>query len=364
MVERKGKNMVKKIKKVAVLGAGYMGSAITFPISDNGISVSLWGTWLDNDIISNCKKGKSHPKLKKKLNSNVVPFYSDEIGEAVKNADTIIIAVSSEGFVPVYEKLLEVIHEDTTILTLTKGLVNVNNDVFRISEYATLRYKKTFNTDDFRLWGSVGGPVKAVELSNKIPTATIIGSKDNKVYNIFKSFETEYYRISYTEDSTGVEICSALKNVYAIAGGICDGLYAESIPDQYHNFKSALFMQSIEEMAFVSRLVGGNRETAYGLAGTGDLYVTVSSGRNSLYGRRIGKGENAETAYHEMLEEDKLAEGYNTLRIARNFLYSYSNDIPFKMPLFDTLYKIVFNDKKYLNQLEDLMKKLNIKKIK
>ena len=350
--------MVKKIMKVTVLGAGYMGSAITFPISDVGISVALWGTWLDDKIISDCKNNNPHPKLKKKLNKNVVPYLSNEFNEALNNSDLIIIAVSSEGFVPVFEKLIDSIDKKIPIITLTKGFVNYNGNFYRISEYANLRYKKRFGDKNlFSLsWGSVGGPVKAVELSNKIPTVTVIGSYDSTIHEIYMKIQTDYYRISHIDDWKGLEICSALKNVYAIAGGICDGVYEDKIPDQYHNFKSAIFMLSVNEMAFACKIVGGSEKTAYGLAGTGDLFVTMASGRNSIYGKRIGKGEDAEDAYNLMLNEDKLAEGFNTLKIGKYFFSNHGINIEREMPLFDILHRIVFKDKKYNGQLEKLIK--------
>ena len=357
--------MSDRIKRVLILGAGFMGSAITFPISDSGKSVALWGTWLDDNIIDRCKKGQKHPKLKKILNKDVDFFFSNDMRKALIDADIIVIAVSSEGFIPVFEKLLTQLEGNIPIVTLTKGFVNFKGKVLRISDYAEYKFREKFGIDKPFYWGSVGGPVKAVELSRYIPTATIIGSRYVSVLNIFKSFETGYYRVSTTNDTVGVEVSSALKNVYAIAISICDGVYHNSkdspLKDQYHNFKSALFMQSIEEMAYACGLLGGRMETAYKLAGTGDLYVTVASGRNSFYGRRLGMGENAKLAYNEMLEEDKLVEGYNSLKLAKKLFNMYSIDFESQMPLFNTLYDIVFISKKYNGQLEDLMKKLHIK---
>ena len=85
------------LKKAAVLGAGYMGSAITFPLADNGIKINLWGTWLDDAIIDSCRKGY-HPKLKKKMPDNVTFLYSNDLVEAVKNVDMVFVTVTSNGF--------------------------------------------------------------------------------------------------------------------------------------------------------------------------------------------------------------------------------------------------------------------------
>src|SRR5665647_2457699 len=94
--------------KAAVLGAGYMGSAITYPLSENNIKVNLWGTWLDDEIIKSSLEGY-HPKLKKPLPGIVTPMYSDRLSDAVKDVDIIFIAVFSDGFVNVFKMLFNAI---------------------------------------------------------------------------------------------------------------------------------------------------------------------------------------------------------------------------------------------------------------
>ena len=96
--------------KAAVLGAGYMGSAITFPLSENGIEVCLWGTWLDDHLIKASIDG-SHPKLNKPLNRNVILKYSKDLKDTVKDADIIFIGIASEGFVDVMELLFKTINK-------------------------------------------------------------------------------------------------------------------------------------------------------------------------------------------------------------------------------------------------------------
>ncbi len=345
-------------RRIAVLGAGYMGSAITFPITDNNIEVNLWGTWLDDEIIYLCKNNKPHPKLDRHLNPQVKLFYSDDLDNALKNIDAIIIAVSSEGFTSVYDILLDKMDVEKPIIAVTKGFVEKDDTVYRISEYADLMYKKRFGENI--KWASIGGPVKAVELSRRVPTATIIGTASKIIRRLFNIFSTKYYRISFTDDIIGLELSSALKNVYAIAMGICDGYYSNREDDLYHNFKSLIFMESIEEMAFLSKYFGALKSTPYGLAGTGDLYVTASSGRNSLYGKRIGMGQRADTAYEDMLKGDKLVEGYNTLRLGFKYIESRGVDVEKDLPLYDILYKIIFEDGRYNGQLDELPERIKI----
>ena len=348
------------IGRIAVLGAGYMGSAITFPLSESGTEVSLWGTWLDDEIISICRSGQPHPRLKRKLNSTVRLFYSDDIKGVLEGIDLAVIAVSSEGFKPVFDLFLKNISEPVPVIALTKGFVKRNGEVLRISEYAEIEFKKRFGIHEHFYWGSVGGPVKAVELANRVVTFTIIGTGDDRICRIFKSFENSYYRISCTDDTAGVELSSALKNVYAIACGITDGYYGEKQADQYHNFKSAVYMQSLEEMGYVVEKLGGDKKTVVGLAGAGDLFVTAASGRNRVYGERVGRGEDSEEAFNAMLQDNRLAEGYNSLKLARLLFKRYEIDVEKNMPLFNVLYQIIFNDRIYNGQLEKIFRKLNI----
>ena len=355
--------MSNSIGRVAVLGAGYMGSAITFPLSESGVEVLLWGTWLDDEIISICRTGQPHPRLKRKLNSGVRLFYSDDIKGVLKGIDLAVIAVSSDGFKPVFNLLLKNIDEPLPVIALTKGFVRGDREVLRISEYAEIEFKKRFGPHEHFYWGSVGGPVKAVELANRVVTFTIIGTSDERICRIFKSFENSYYRISCTDDTKGVEISSALKNIYAIACGITDGYYGEKHADQYHNFKSAVYMQSLQEMGYAVERLGGDKKTVVGLAGAGDLFVTAASGRNKVYGERVGRGEDSEEAFNAMMQNKRLAEGYNSLKLARSLFERYKIDVEKNMPLFNVLYQIIFSDRIYKGQLEKIFRKLNIDSI-
>ena len=150
-----------------------MGSAITFPLTDSGFSVRLWGTWLDDDIIDSCRRG-AHPKLGLPLNSRVSTFRSEELEEAVSGVRCVFIAVSSEGFIPVFKRLIEVRRNSCHIFCLTKGFVQDSEKVMRISEWAA-KAAPCYFKDKRSGWVSIGGPVKAVELSRKIPSASMYG---------------------------------------------------------------------------------------------------------------------------------------------------------------------------------------------
>lgn len=326
--------------KAAVLGAGYMGSAITFPLADNGIKVNLWGTWLDDDILDACKYGQ-HPKLKKHLPESVSLYNSDRLRDAVKDADIIIIAVTSEGFFSVFNKLLDSIEKEYPIFSFTKGFITHAEKVQRISAGAADIYQQKLPGLNL-FWASVGGPVKAVELSNKVPTATVFGINSPEIKGLIEYFPTDYYMISTCNDVKGVELTSAFKNIYAIAIGIYDGLYQATEDRIYHNFKALIFNQAIQEMALLVEKAGGKRKTVFDLAGIGDLYVTSSSGRNRRFGEYIGRNVKPEKAYKIMLDDHETAEGYSTLGLGMTFTKQLGEDLIKDLPLLDMLYRIIF----------------------
>lgn len=337
------------MQNVAVLGAGYMGSAITFPLTDNGIKVNLWGTWLDDKLIESSING-AHPKLKKPLNFGVSCFYSGNLKQAIKDAEAIFIGVASEGFVNIFELLVNNIEPDRDyiFLKLTKGLVEYEDRIMRTSEAARLIYYKKFpDREKSRLKAhifsitSVGGPVRALDLANRTLSASVYGIQDDQIQNHLKMFSTDYYRIFPVHDYTGVEICSTFKNIYSIAAGICDGLFKKTLAGFYHNAVAFLFNQAVLEIKHIVKIAGGNPQTAIGLAGMGDLHVTSVAGRNRRYGEMVGGGIEPGTAFKKMFDEGEYGEGYMALKLVVPWLSNFNVSIAGELPLLNLLNNIV-----------------------
>ena len=335
--------------KAAVLGAGYMGSAITFPLSDNGIKVNLWGTWLDDKLIEGSEKGK-HPKLKKPLNPGVSCFYFKDLKQAIKNTDIIFIGVTSEGFVNIFELLIDNIEPDKDYMffKLTKGLVEYEGRIMRASEAAKLIYYKKFPDREksqkeahvFKIT-SIGGPVRALDLANRTPSTSVYGIQDEQIRELLKMFSTDYYRIFPENDHAGVEICSTFKNIYSIAAGICDGLFKINLEGLYHNVVAFLFNQAVLEIKHIVEIAGGKPQTAFGLAGMGDLHVTSVAGRNRRYGEMVGSGVEPGAAFKKMLDEGEYGEGYMALKLAIPWLSNFKIEMASELPLLNLLNNIV-----------------------
>jgi glycerol-3-phosphate dehydrogenase (NAD(P)+) len=307
---------------IAVLGAGYMGSAVTFPLAAARHEVRLWGTWLDDPLLEACREG-AHPKLKLPLPSSVRLLPSSQLAAALEGVELIFFAISSEGFAPVMERLLacSAFRESTPIFCLTKGFVERNGEILRPSQCAEAMCRAPSRASRRLLrWASVGGPVKAVELAHRVPTASVYACSDPALESLLPSFCTPYYRVHAGEDQVGLELCAALKNAYAILLGICDGALANQEGRAFDNLKALLFSKAVEEMAEIAMAAGGRRQTAFGLAGAGDLFVTAASGRNRRYGERVGRGEEPGKTYESMCAAGEIAEGYPAVRVGGRLL--------------------------------------------
>ena len=329
--------------KAAILGAGYMGSAITFPLSDNQIKVNLLGTWLDDEIVQSSIKG-FHPKLKKALPENVSIYYWQDLDAALEDVNVIFIAVTSEGFVNIFQKTLDILdrNNDYTFFKLTKGFVQYKGKIMRATEAAFDIYSEKFPDKELKI-ATVGGPVRAVDLSHRVVSASIYGLSDIKIKDTAMTLCTDYYRIFTNDDIKSIELCSAFKNIYAMAAGICDGLYKEKKEGFYYNTVSFLFNQACLEIAEIVQAAGGNRQIAFDLAGIGDLHVTSTAGRNRHYGELVGKGIDGDVAFNRMFKMGEYGEGYIALKLALPWIKINIPNICKKIPLLLSINNIIFN---------------------
>jgi glycerol-3-phosphate dehydrogenase (NAD(P)+) len=342
--------------RAAVIGAGYMGSAITFPLSANNIEVNLWGTWLDDKIISSSLAG-FHPKLKKALAPTVTPMYSKDLAKALSGIDMLFMAVTSEGFVKVFEMVLDNLASPVYFFKLTKGLVSYKGSVVRATQAALDMLSEKFGPRDFA-WATIGGPVRALDLAYEMPSVSMYGITNERIKDIIPKLKTDYYRIVTKEDVIGVELSSTFKNIYAMAPGICDGLFRKNYDGLYFNLTALLFAQAVKEISKIVERAGGDRNTVFDFAGVGDLYVTSAAGRNRKLGDLVGKGVDPQKAFKDMSADGEYGEGYIALKLAALWLETLDKKIIEELPLFKTLFKIFFDGGKPINELKKLVLKI------
>ena len=325
---------------ITILGAGAMGSALATPLTQAGWETRLWGTWLDDHLIDACEAGKPHPRTNVPLAEGTLLYRSDQLDEALDGADAVYIAVASVGVPKVTELALGAISKASVLLCTSKGFWTDRDGRVQLLPDAIRRIAAE-NGALIPPIVAVGGPCKANEVAAGKPTATIYGSVDEaSAFRMAREISTDVYRIEPTTDEPGVEVCAPMKNVYAIALGIADGL-EEATGFAHHNLKSAIFAQAVREMSIASTRFGADPATAYGLAGVGDLEVTGLSGRNKVYGVRIGKGESAKEALAAMEAAEQTVEGVPAAGLASALVAQAGEDLVDDLPLLKAVTAII-----------------------
>ena len=278
---------------ILILGAGAMGAAFAYPCIDNKHKVSVVGTHLENNAIDELNSKYFHPGLNLKILNKIKFFKYQFIKEVLKEKpDLIVLAVSSKGIAWASEELKKISEggELPLILMLTKGL-SLNGGKYELLVDKLIRLLSENGIKKTNI-SAVGGPCLAAGLANRVQSGVIFANKKIDTANKLKDLlTTNYYKISTSADINGVEVCAAIKNIFAMAIGAAEGLSKTKIKDNtYLNTSAVLFRQSIYEMEIFVEFLKGKKETVKGLAGLGDLYVSAAGGRNSKMGALIGDG--------------------------------------------------------------------------
>ena len=315
------------MKKILIIGAGAMGAAFSIPCLDNKHKVTLSEPHNIRLFKKISLKKKFHPSLKLNLSKKlIIKKFS---GELLKQKwDLIVIAVSSIGIDLIRENLKN-LKFNTNILILTKGLKFDKNSkkITTMSEQLNKGNKK-FDISVLK------GPCLAKELARKIKSSTIIANKNiKKAKSIGNLISTKYYKIEYSSDVKGVEICSAIKNIYSMLIGAGGG----------SNTSSSIFTKSINEMVYLTKFFKGKENTVYGLAGVGDLYVSAVGGRNSKMGEFLGKGFTFKNAKKKFMPNDTIEGAELVFEIGKKILKKVNKK---KIPLMADLVKSILNNKK------------------
>ena len=278
------------MSKILIVGGGAMGSAFSIPCLENNNLVSITEPYNQFFIKNLASKKKFHNSLKLNLPKKLKFMnYSKDIFK--EKFDLIVIALSLAG-IDFIGKELKDLDIKTPLLVLTKGLKydKKRNKLLTISDLLKNNYSAT-NVSVLK------GPCLARELAKKKKTSVIVANKNIKIAKwIGKIISTKYYLTEFSKDVIGVEICSAIKNIYAMVIGSGQNLNAES----------DLFRKSVNEMKYLIKYFKGDESTILGLAGIGDLYVSSIGGRNSKMGDFLGKGFTFAVAKKKFMPKDTV----------------------------------------------------------
>ncbi len=300
---------------VAIVGAGLMGTATAYPLSDNGHRVRLVGTHLDGEIIRSCKGEQYHPTLKRQLPDSVRPYFVEEIGEALEGVEVIVSGVSSLGAHWIGKALAPHIRAGQTIIAITKGLeTDANGDLVILPD--VLRGDLPAGVRDQVHYAAVGGPCIAGELAGRRQSCVVFGSRHRETAEKLAGvFRTPYYHIWTTTELVALEFCAALKNGYTLAVGLAAGILeasggVDTSGAYMYNLAAATFAQNITEIRRMLEIAGvppsfAASAFAASLPGAGDMYVTSAGGRTIRLGRLLGAGHGYEEA-RQMLAGETL----------------------------------------------------------
>ena len=306
-----------------------MGSAFTIPCIENKNNVTITEPYNKTFIKNLSKTKKFHSSLKINLPEKLnFEKYSPSLLK--KKYDLIVVALSLSG-ISFISKEFKKSNIKSPILLLTKGLKYEKKlkKILTISE----EIKKNNKNIDISV---LKGPCLAKELSKKKQTSVIVANKNIKTAEkICKMISTKYYITETSKDIIGVEICSAIKNIYSLLIGAGDSL----------NMSSSLFKKSINEMIYITKYFKGKTETTLGLAGIGDLYVSAAGGRNSKMGSYLGKGYTFKSAKKKFMPNDTVEGEQLAREIAPYILKKLKRD---KIPLMIKLIKSIINNKKLI----------------
>ena len=339
------------MSKILIIGAGAMGSAFSFPCNDKKHDVSIIGTHLENEFIDEMKRNKNlHPGLHCKIPGEITIYKFDKLKDIVKSkVDLIVIGVSSKGIEWISQQLSNFFKNKTLpkILLLTKGLsLHKNNYELLVDKLRRLLSSEGFSNINI---SAVGGPCLATGLANRIHSSVVIANEDIKTAKeIADKLNTNYYHTSYSEDINGVEVSAAIKNIFSIAVGAAKGLCSNEATKKireknYLNTASALIKQSIHEMEIFVEHLKGKKETVYGLAGLGDLYVSSGGGRNAMMGELIGQGFSFSEAKKIKMKKVTVEGADLAIEIGKKVNQDFDKK---ELPLMIAVINSIVNDKK------------------
>ncbi len=308
--------------KIRVIGSGGWGTALAVMLANNKHEVTLWSFLKEEyESLSGDRENKQFLPGVKFPDSLKC---TDDMSSAT-DAEIVVMAVPSFAVRSTANKLNAFVKDGQIIVNVAKGIEKGTQK--RLSEI--IEDEITKDVDVVVL----SGPSHAEEVGRCVPTAVISTSKSKKAAEVVQdAFMNENFRVYVTDDVVGVELGAALKNVMALAAGICDGL---KLGD---NTKAALMTRGLAEMARLSVKLGGKAETLAGLAGVGDLIVTCMSmhSRNRRAGILIGEGNSVEETVKKV---GGVVEGYYATESATEL----ANKVSVEMPITQELHRILFD---------------------
>ena len=323
------------MKAVTFLGCGSWGGALGKLLSEKGIGVTMWHR--KAEVVSQLIDTQNHYLIPELIfPSNVI--FTNDITSAVKSSEIIVLALPSQSIRNVITKNKSSFNKNHIIVNISKGIeIDTLMTVSEVIDDVLNGHHKSVVT--------LSGPSHAEEVIRGHPTTLVAASRDVQSAEIIQNlFATEMLRTYLNRDIIGVELGGAMKNVIAIAAGICDGIgYGD-------NSKAALMTRGMMEITRLGEAMGAKVKTFRGLSGYGDLIVTCLSkhSRNRQLGQLIGEGKALDDITSDM---SMIVEGIYTAKSVHQLQLKHN----VVMPIHEAIYQVLFDKKDPKNSVVELM---------
>jgi len=329
---------MRKAQNISVIGDGGWGTTLAVHLAKNKHAVKLWGPF----------PSYIHRVSKSRINTKFLPGVrlahniklTDDLTDAVKESDIIVFAIPSKYASNILKQIkkTKINLSKKIFLSVTKGIDTVK--LLRMSEII----RKELGNIPLAV---LSGPTIAIEVAKGIPSTAVVASNNIKIAKKVQTIiNSKSFRIYTNTDVIGVELGGSVKNIIAIACGVCDGLGFGS------NTKAAILTRGLSEMARLGKALGAKQNTFSGLTGLGDLVTTCVSpnSRNRSVGEKLGKGKSIKEIMSSM---EMVAEGVETVKAVHKLSRKYNVSMPITMEI----YNIIHRNKKPSKAVSDLMKR-------
>ncbi len=326
-----------KTAKIGVVGAGSWGTALTKLLADKGYAPELWVYETEvREQIRTLRENKVFLPGET-LPDQIVP--SGDLEKVASDKDLLLVVVPSHFMREMAGKMSPYVASDTIVVTASKGIENTTHMTM-----TQILAEQMAAVDEQHL-AVLSGPSFAKEVARQVPTVVAAASTSRQTAEYVQQvFSCPTFRVYVNDDPVGTQIGGAMKNVIAIAAGICDGMKMGLNP------RAALITRGLTEMNRLGTKMGADPLTLSGLAGVGDLLLTCTGelSRNYTVGKQIGQGKKLDNIISEMR---MVAEGVKTTRS----VFNLSKKLGVELPICNEVYNVLFEDYDVKAGVERLM---------
>lgn len=323
--------------KLAIIGAGSWGTALAVHSARQGLHVTIWAR--KQEVAGHINNNHENPAFLPGLKLPAGVGATTDLAEAVKGQRLVLVVVPSHVMREMAAMMAPVLEPGAIVISASKGIEDETS-----ATMVQILEKETGHCCGLDL-GAISGPSFAREVAMGLPTAVTLAMRSRVLAKAVQThLSSPTFRIYTSLDLVGVELGGALKNVYAIATGICDGFNLGL------NARAAMLTRALAEMSRMAVAMGANPMTLMGLSGMGDLILTATGdlSRNRKVGLRLGAGEKLADI---MAGSREVAEGVRNARSVRNMALHYQ----VSMPMAREVYRVLYEGKEPRHGMVDLL---------